>query len=192
MKLRRSHGEDLGEAISMEDAISMLTIVFVLFVIFLVPLVSIDKARLEQKLHDKFWIKMVHYLDQNQSTDAVKDNMLNQYGNEFDIFGPLSLKQTRVLSGEDTLVYLEYLTADSTVTVIRHNKKTNLFNVMRLSQGGTSTTYQHGELKLDRLSNEWILNSEIENDFAGSSEKSKKFKTNYRNWRKASFPKEKK
>lgn len=192
MKLRRSHGEDLGDAISMEDAISMLTIVFVLFVIFLVPLVSIDKARLEQKLYDKFWIKMVTFLDTNKSPEEVVDNTINQYGSEFDLQLPLSLKRTKIFDGTDTLVFVEYLAQDSSINVIRHNLNKQEFNLMRLSSGGTSTTYQHGMLAYSASSGDWFLTSEIEKDYDGTNEKSKSFKNNYRNWRKTSFSKEKK
>lgn len=193
MKLRRSHGEDLGDAISMEDAISMLTIVFVLFVIFLVPLVSIDKARLEQKLHDKFWIKMVAFLEKNKAPEETVDLAINQYGSEFDINSPHTLKFTRTLQDSDTVVFLEYLSSlDSSINVIRHNLQSSEFNIMRLSQGGTSTTYQHGKLAFSNESQDWFLTSDIEKDYDGTSEKSKSFKKSYRSWRESSFSKENK
>lgn len=175
----------------MEDAISMLTIVFVLFVIFLVPLVSIDKARLEQKLHDKFWVKMVTFLNDNNSSETVKDNIIGEYGSEFDIQMPFSLKFTKTLRSNDTIVYIEYLAQDSSVNVIRHNRGTENFNAMRISPGGTSTTYRHGQLAFSNESQDWFLVSDMERDYDGTSDKSKNFKKSYRSWRESSFTKEK-
>ncbi len=129
----------------MEDAISMLTIVFVLFVIFLVPLVSIDKARLEDKLHDKFWNNMVVFLDNNNTKSTSRETVTALYDNEFDIHNAIRLLYTVAPSGSYNLI--EFLGQDSSVTIIKHNLSTNRFNSMRISAGGTSTTFRHGELQ---------------------------------------------
>jgi len=52
MRARPTYAAQLGEAISIEDALSMLTVIFVLFVIFLVPLVTIDRMQLEKEQSD--------------------------------------------------------------------------------------------------------------------------------------------
>jgi hypothetical protein len=180
VKLRRVQETSLGEAISMEDAMSMLTIIFVLFVVFLVPLISIDKARLEAKLHDSFWDDAVKYLT---IETEVNRPAVNKYRTAFELYSPLSEKVSSFKSKAVTII--EHITDDSTLIIIRHNLQDNKFSLLRLTAGGSSSVYQHGELGWSKVGREWFLvNSEID---YGDLNLSKTFNTDYRAWRKKGF-----
>ena len=57
MARRNRIKRDLGEAISLEDALSIMVVIFVLFILFLVPLVNFDKIRTAKVEIDTFWKK---------------------------------------------------------------------------------------------------------------------------------------
>ena len=182
MRLKRVRETDLGDAISMEDAISMLTIIFVLFVVFLVPLISIDKARLEAKLHDSFWDNTVKYLVKNPTKQS---NEIKKYASAFELEEPIANNISEFPS--KNYLIIEQFSSDSSLTVIKHNTKTNQFSSMRMSKNGSSTTFRNGKLAWSRVASEWyFLNNEIN---YGEDERSIAFNNEYRSWRKIGFSK---
>src|SRR4051795_11346001 len=56
MSRRRSHGRaEMGEAISFEDVLTVLTVLLLLRLIFMVPLVNLDKAKTIAAHGDIYW-----------------------------------------------------------------------------------------------------------------------------------------
>ncbi len=179
MRDRKVHHFDLGEAISMEDAISMMTIIFVLFVIFLVPLVSIDKARLEAKKVDHFWAEAVSFLGTRSSRDF--DQYSLAYRNAFDLERQFFVRTTHLKEGGRQFRFVESLLADSSLIVIRHNLENNNFNSMLISKNGETATFRHGLLEQIDSSREWFS---AEDDFDyGDDPRSKELNRDYRRWR---------
>ncbi len=179
MRARKPRHFDLGEAISMEDAISMMTIIFVLFVVFLVPLVSIDKARLEKKKVDHFWGDLVGWL----STDSTKFSAdAAQYREAFEIYEPYFLKATIRSESSHSVRYVESLTIDSSLIVVRHDLSTNDFSQMVMSKNGETTTYRHGKLSRIAGSVNWFSSQEDSPDY-GEDRRSKVLSNLYRSWR---------
>jgi len=183
MRARRKQHIDAGEAISMEDAISMLTIIFVLFVVFLVPLVSIDKARLEAKQQDPFWNEVVNYLDQIAS-ESMPTTAL-PYKEVFEIYDPYFVRITERAHRGITYNYIEFLTPESSLVVVRHDIETGLFNRMEMLQYGESENYRNGEINRLNSSAEWFTTRE--NPSHGAQEESKDLKNDYREWRNTSM-----
>jgi len=179
MRARKPHNFDLGEAISMEDAISMMTIIFVLFVVFLVPLVSIDKARLEKKTVDHFWSDVVQWL-------AAKSNGVTPeataYREAFDLFDPLFMVSEIRQEETGNIRYVEALSTDSSLIIIRHDLNDNKFSQMNMGINGETITYRHG--KLSRLSGNanWFSAQENDPDY-GDDPRSKGLFRRYRQWR---------
>ncbi len=178
MRARRKQCSDLGEAISMEDAISMMTIIFVLFVIFLVPLVSIDKARLEAKQQDPFWDKVVNYLD--QTTSGMIPLTADNYKEVFEIYDPYFVRVSDKNHNGVVYKYIEFLTPDSSLVVVRHDVNSGMFNRMDLSQHGETERYRHGEINRLNSSAEWF--SIQEQSSHGTAEQSINLKRDYREW----------
>lgn len=184
MRTRHSQRHfDLGEAISMEDAISMMTIIFVLFVIFLVPLVSIDKARLEKKQEDHFWGEVVAFLGTKSS--PAFDKYSSMYRNAFDLYNPLFVKTTHRESSKAKYRYIELLSQDSSLVVIRHELNNNDFHSMRMTKNGETTIYQHGILQRVDKTSEWFSMDEVL-DY-GEDPRSKQLNSEYRHWRNRSM-----
>lgn len=192
MRARSSKHFDLGEAISMEDAISMMTIIFVLFVIFLVPLVSIDKAQLEAHKNDDFWGEVVAYL--HNATSMNREQMLDetkQYWEPFsayrkdDYFGSQNPLWAKVTEMTNEIRYVEILTYDSSLIVIKHDKNDNSFNSMEMTRNGETATFYYGSLGSISKGSDWFM---LEHNWADdANEKSKQFNTTYRNWRQKSI-----
>lgn len=174
MRARKVHHFDLGEAISMEDAISMMTIIFVLFVIFLVPLVSIDKALLEEQKTDDFWGAMVQFLSKSDCGDVIELD----YQSLFSMNGTIYAHVDSV--GSQRII--EVLHEDSSFVVVSHNLKNNRYTKMDMALHGVSTVYYHGTLKYQASPvPEWYSDDEV-TDW-GSDEKSKIFDKKYKTWR---------
>lgn len=174
MRARKVQHFDLGEAISMEDAISMMTIIFVLFVIFLVPLVSIDKALLEEQKTDDFWGDMVRFLSTSNSSSVIAPD----YQSLFSMNGTIYAHVDSV--GSQRII--EVLHEDSSFVVVSHNLKTNRYTKMDMAQHGISTVYYHGTLKYQASPvPEWYSDDEIAD--WGSDERSKIFEKKYKTWR---------
>lgn len=179
MRARKPHNFDLGEAISMEDAISMMTIIFVLFVVFLVPLVSIDKARLEKKKVDHFWGDLVEWMG---ATGTENSADASYYREAFEIYDPYFLKATIRNESSRTVRYIESLTRDSSLVVVRHDLQSNNFSLMSMSKNGETTTYRHGKLSRIAGSSNWFSAQEDNPDY-GEDERSKSLNKIYRSWR---------
>lgn len=174
MRARKAHHFDLGEAISMEDAISMMTIIFVLFVIFLVPLVSIDKALLEEQKTDDFWGDVVHFLEKSNCGNAIAQDYQSLFNVGETVYAHIdSVGSYRIL---------EVLHEDSSLVVVSHNLKNDSYTKMDMAQHGISTVYYHGTLKYQASPiPEWYSDDEIPD--WGNDEKSKVFNKKYKTWR---------
>ena len=149
MRQRRKNNIDLGDAISMEDAISMMTIVFVLFVIFLVPLVSIDKAQLERKKMDNIWKVAID----NNNLPKDNDLVAQRYVDAFEIDEEKWITESKI--GNKRVI--EALGVDSTLYVICHNLDNNRFDEMIITTNGETITYRHGILDKIRSSSNWFI-----------------------------------
>lgn len=67
---------DLGNAISMEDALSIMVVTFVLFFLFLIPLVNIDRTKLEEAQKDTYWEKLSEWISGQESDDAAAPSVM--------------------------------------------------------------------------------------------------------------------
>lgn len=179
MRARRKTGHNLGEAVSLEAAITIMTIIFVLRMLFLVPLVSIDKARLEKKTVDHFWGDLVSWLTTDQSGESP--NAIS-YQEAFDLFSSSFIHATDRDEDSHSVRYVESLTHDSSLIVVRHDLTNNLFSAMVMSKNGETTTYRHGKLSKVSGSSSWFAAQEDSPDY-GDDSRSKVINSVYRAWR---------
>jgi hypothetical protein len=148
---------DLGDPISMEDAIAMLTVVFVLFVVILVPLISIDRMRLEKEQRDAVW--QVAF-DRLNAMDA-EDPRITAYKGEFDLYNPRGVHVSRI----DSQRLIEYLSKSGELIVILHDLQKDTFSSFHMTAGGTSVVFSRGTLTWNERSGEWLYSGDITYDY---------------------------
>ncbi len=145
---RKKKRIDKGEAISMEDALSMLVVVFVLFVVFLVPLVSMEKnPQFDNESKDPFWNTAI-----NSLLDTQSDNIDTPYNETMGLHKNLHTRITK--HSESTII--EYLTVDSTLVVIEHIHDVHKYSSIIVQNRGSSVIYKWGLLEWNTVENEWI------------------------------------
>ena len=170
----RAATADMGEAISMEDALSMLTVIFVLFVVFLVPLVTIDRMRLEAERPDPFWGNVTASLEKGLSDMiAAREYML-----AFDLEDARSVRVASVDAGN--VRYVEALLRDSSITVIRHDRTDNSFGALYCQDLGSTQVFRSGTLTWNPTSRRWVV-FDFEIDY-GEAESSRAMAQDYRRW----------
>jgi len=165
---------DLGNAISIEDALAMLTVIFVVFMLLLVPLVNLDRTKLASEHRDRFWQRVAQSF-------ALRDSgstSVSSYNLAFDINDALSI---RMRPGESENVrYIEALLADSSLTIIRHDHRDDSFIALFCQNAGTTKIYRSGSLTWNPASREWVA-FEFDIDY-GDKNESLAMEAKYRTW----------
>jgi hypothetical protein len=173
MKAARKQ-RDLGSAISIEDALSMLTIIFVVFMLILVPLVNIDRVRLEKENKDPFWQKVASSFGSQSSGE----HKIAGYSMAFDLDSAVAGRISETDKGR--ICYIEAMFRDSSLTVIRHDRRDNSFTAVFCQNGGTTRVFRKGSLLWNSRNREWMV-SDFTADY-GEDPESLSMETNYRAW----------
>lgn len=160
---------DVGNAISIEDALAIMVVIFVLFFLFIVPLVNIDRAKLEQAQQDDYWVRLSSWLE-NQQTDSAKARPFLQ------AFGLKGQKVVVTDAGDKT--YIEALDENGDITVIA-KKGTDYISL--IVQGHSSVvTYRYGNIYWSEAEKEWFtLNNLID---YGNNDSNVAMQKEYRAW----------
>ncbi len=167
---RKNKSIDKGEAISMEDALSMLVVIFVLFVVFLVPLVSMEKPPQIKKVPlDPFWATV-------SRSFSDKDTKALRYTQNFGIHF-VEGSRIHYQDGESTI---EILTQDSSVMVINHDLQSDRFVSLFIPSGGKSIIYNLGHLKWDGYESEWQVVDKVIEYYPGEITEKTEFE--YKQW----------
>jgi hypothetical protein len=174
MSRRRSQRRDLGTAISLEDALSVMVVMFVLFVLFLVPLVNVDRARLAKAQSNTTFARVGGWLALHGQLGGAR-----AYASAF------SLEEDRVAIDErgDTTL-LECLSADSLLTVIYHDRKSGNFGLLQSPKFSARVTFRAGKLRWSSLEGSWFPVADTV-EYAGSPE-SQRMKESYLQWAESS------
>jgi len=144
---RQKQKIDLGNAISIEDALSIMIVTFVLFVIFLVPLVTVEKNKLEKAQTDDYWTSLATWIEKKGN----EDTNINSYSTAFELDGARISKYNR-----DGLVFIEALFNDGSITVIRHNKKLKTYVAMYIKGNSKVVSYRFGNIKWSKDEKIWF------------------------------------
>jgi len=171
MSRARSGKYDMGNAISLEDALSIMIVTFVLFVLFLIPLVNIDRTKLEQAQQDAYWGKLTDWLKKQPSAP--------QDGRPYELAFNLEGCAVRVTQ-TGGIRYIEALSPKGEITVIRHeDEKYILFMVKEQS---AVVTYRYGDIRWSASEQEWFTaNNTID---YGEKEYTVAMQKEYRIWTK--------
>jgi len=149
---RQPPRKDLGEAISIEDALSLMTVVFVLFILFMVPLVNIDRLQLVRSKGDEYFQRLSEWIAGNaQALPNVP------YASAFGLDGHrvvLQVDSTRNVN------WVEALNSDGSLTVVEHAQTTNSFIALVIKGHSEVVTYRFGSLRWSGEEKLWFTTTD--------------------------------
>jgi hypothetical protein len=163
----------MGESISFEDVLTVMTVLLLLRLVFMVPLVNLDKAKTIMARGDQYWTFQAGWV----LTHPGDSLQVLPYRTAFGLDGKTaSLSE----SGVEKIVYLEAATPDSNLTVLRHNLNDGSFIAMSVLGRGHSRSYRRGRLIWSQEESLWFPASDSV-DY-GSREDSKAMEEKFRAW----------
>ncbi len=153
MRRRRARGgsSTMGEAMSVEDVLTVITVLLLLRIVFMVPLVNLDKAKTVAAKADLYWS---HQALQTlaQPSDSVK---LNPYRVAFNLQEAVGC----VTTVRDRL-FLEAAFPDSSLLIIRHTPGESGFVALRVQAHGHARSFRRGRLLWSESEHEWFIESD--------------------------------
>lgn len=129
---------DLGEAISFDSVLTVLTVLLVLRMIFLIPMVNVDKAKLEQVRRDSIWI---HAARRIELAAAAPDSLALPYAAVFGLQGCHIVVEREQGGG----TFVSALAADSTLTLVEHAPQGS-FTSLRVQRSNEHPVFRRGRL----------------------------------------------
>ena len=136
---------NLGEAISLEDALSVMVVIFVLFVLFMVPLVNLGKLKMDKVEEDSIWKKIwIHVPTSNQCSPY---NTALGFGEGWRVNSFTKNKQTILVSAS----------RDSLLWVIEHNKSSGNFKSIKVEKFQTAILVREGVLVYSQDEGEYFV-----------------------------------
>jgi hypothetical protein len=166
---------EMGEAISFEDVLTVMTVLLLLRLVFMVPLVNLDKAKTIAARTDKYWSLQAGYVLAHPG-DSTR---VQPYRNAFGLEGKSALISE---TGPDKAMFLEAAAPDSDLTVLRHNLRDSSFIAMTVQGQGRAVSFRRGKLLWSKEESEWFPAS-VAVDY-GKSPESKEMEAQFREWTK--------
>jgi hypothetical protein len=148
---RNAHRIEMGEAISFEDVLTVITVLLLLRVLFMVPLVNVDKAKTVRAQADAYWPAHSQWIAQ-QPGDSLG---LAPYATAFDLG-----ESHAVISHRGVYQFIEALTPDSSVFILRHNPAESAYVSLRVQGHGHSKSFRRGRLLWSSAEQEWFTASD--------------------------------
>ena len=157
MKIVHVEGEDLGPALAVEDALTVMVVILVLRMVLLVPMMSLDKARLERPEKEGFWERAYSYILGHKEAGAVKG--AQPYADAFEIDG-----NAVILSDVGGSVrFVESADANNNLLVVRHDVGRQTYHSMYIQNFSAVPSFSHGKMKWSPQEKKWFrLNNEID------------------------------
>ncbi len=173
MSRRMRMQRDLGEAISLDAVLSVMTVLLVLRVVFLVPLVNLDRMHLVAAQKDVYWQHLSSYLQSHGDSAG-----LDYYSSAFGLDG----NRTLVSEGSGDTRYVEALNSDGTLTIVEHRLGAGRFDAMVVKGEGSVPTFRYGSLKWSGAEQVWFTSNDSV-DY-GERKESVAMKKRFREWTK--------
>jgi hypothetical protein len=170
----------MGEAISFEDVLTVMTVLLLLRLVFMVPLVNLDKAKTISARSDKYWSSQAAYVLNHPDDSARAEPYRNAFGLQGEIVQLSPAGEAG--DGGGKILFLEAAAPDSNLTVLRHDPGDGSFIAMSVQGRGHSVTFRRGKLIWSREESEWFPASDSV-DY-GSRPESKAMEIQFREWTK--------
>lgn len=150
---RKPPKADMGEAISFDLVLTVLTVLMVLRMIFLIPMVNVDKAKLDQARQDSLWIRIAHRLE--RAPDA-RDSLSHPYLAAFGVEGC----RIATTSMSDGSFVLSALSPDSTLVLVEHQASSGRFSSLRVQRSSAHPVFRRGLLVWSPSERSWFATSD--------------------------------
>jgi hypothetical protein len=147
MARRNRIKRDLGEAISLEDALSIMVVIFVLFILFLVPLVNFDKIRTAKVEIDTFWKKSWHWARSQDNQDLSSYRGALGFNSDWEM--------SSQADGDN--VWIHVSSADSILWVFHHSPNSTEFSAVKTEKFQTVLSYRLGNLAWSPSEREYVV-----------------------------------
>ena len=167
---------ELGEAISLENVLTLMTVLFVLRWLFFVPLVNLDRMSLVKAQKDEYWQGLSEYL-QSHGDSLTNSFYMSSFG----------LDGHRILvteTGAGDTRYIEALNTDGTLTVIEHRVGAGRFDALMVKGHSSVVGFRYGALKWSSVEQVWFTSTDSV-DY-GERKESVAMKDRFRAWTKQS------
>jgi hypothetical protein len=168
---RKSHKTELGDALSFEEVLTIITVLLLLRVVFMVPMVNLDKAKTVKSQSDSYWSRQAGYV---LSRPPVESD-LRPYRAAFGMRDGQGF-----VTRQGDLAYVEVSTPDSNLLVVQHDQGRQKFIALRVQGLGHARSFQRGRLLWSRAEGEWFISSDTL-DY-GSHASSLELEQEFRDW----------
>lgn len=148
MHVHQSEAEDLGPALAVEDALTVMVVILVLRMVLLVPMMSLDKARLERAEKETIWEKAYAFVVGNKK----EDKNARQYEDAFDLTGN-SVILSEMGGGAR---FLEAADANDNLMVVWHDVDKQTYYSMYIQKFSNVPSYSHGRMKWSPQEKKWF------------------------------------
>ena len=155
MHVHQSEAEDLGPALAVEDALTIMVVILVLRMVLLVPMMSLDKARLERAEKESVSEKAYTYVLGHKCLDKSAQ----QYEDAFDLSGNAII----VTDMGGGVRLLEAADANKNLLVVRHDVDKQTYSSMFIQKFSNVPSYGHGRMKWSPQEKKWFrLDNQID------------------------------
>ncbi len=168
---------DLGEALSFEDVLTVITVLLVLRMVFMVPLVNIDKAKTVSARRDSYWPQEAGWV-LSHPKDSIE---IQAYRSAFDLDGRTVKISKEINNGRED-IYLEAVSPDSSLFILKQYPTTSQFIAMNVQGPGHALSFRRGKLLWSEVEKEWFVAADSI-DY-GNHAPSKAMENEFRAWTK--------
>lgn len=148
--VRRRRKLDLGEAISFDSVLTVLTVLLVLRMVFFVPMVNLDKAKTESSRKAGIW--------DTTAARALLNGALGGDGYQSSMGFAKALVRESVLP--DSSVWLEAVFPDSSVAVVLHERNRGTYTRLHAQSRDELPSCQYGMLRWSPPEKQWFTVSD--------------------------------
>lgn len=174
MSMPQAEAEDLGPALAVEDALTVMVVILVLRVVLFVPMMSLDRASLDHAEKETYWEAAYGRIRSGKSAPAH----FTAYDGAFDLGG----KAVVVSEPEGgRLRYLEVADEDRNILVIRHDVEAQAYRSMFIQRFSNVPSFRHGRIKWSPQERKWFTLNDVA-DYNQDAE-SQDMQKRYREWR---------
>jgi hypothetical protein len=176
MSMPNAEAEDLGPALQVEDALTVMVVILVLRVVLFVPLMSLDRARLDHAEKETWWEDIYAMVRAKPSARALTAPYEDAFGLNGKSAALTDLEQGRVR-------YVESADAEQNVLVIRHDVAAQTYRSLYIQKFSNVPSFKHGRIKWSPQERKWFtLDDQV--DYSGTPE-TESMDKEYRFFRKA-------
>ena len=150
---RRRRKVDLGDAISFDSVLTVLTVLLVLRMVFFVPMVNLDKAKTVSAKRAGIWDTTAARVAARPRSEMVANEPGEGYLAAMAL-GKATIRQTN--DRASGAVWLEAVFPDSSTAVVRHDRRNGRYVRLHAQARSELPSCQFGQLRWSELERQWF------------------------------------